>query len=47
MAISANMGRDTDHNSTKLVCAHPLVPVTLEIIGNPKKKGKTQKTQEK
>ena len=24
MAISANLGRDTDHNSTKLVCAHPL-----------------------
>ena len=25
MAISANLGRDTDHNSTKLVCSHPLV----------------------
>jgi len=24
MAISANLGRDTDHNSTKLVCDHPL-----------------------
>jgi len=24
MAISANLGWDTDHNSTKLVCAHPL-----------------------
>jgi len=24
MAISANQGRDTDHNSTKLVCDHPL-----------------------
>jgi len=24
MAISANLGRDTDHNSTKLVCSHPL-----------------------
>jgi len=24
MAISANLGRDTDHNSIKLVCAHPL-----------------------
>jgi len=24
MAISANRGRDTDHNSAKLVCDHPL-----------------------
>jgi len=24
MAISANQGRDTDHNSTKLVCDHPV-----------------------
>ena len=24
MAISANLGRDTDHNSAKLVCSHPL-----------------------
>ena len=24
MAISANVGRDTNHNSTKLVCDHPL-----------------------
>jgi len=24
MAISANLGWDTDHNSTKLVCDHPL-----------------------
>ena len=24
MAISANLGQDTDHNSTKLVCSHPL-----------------------
>ena len=24
MAMSANLGRDTDHNSTKLVCDHPL-----------------------
>jgi len=24
MAISANLGRDTDHNSTTLVCSHPL-----------------------
>jgi len=24
MAISANLGRDTDHNSTNLVCSHPL-----------------------
>jgi len=24
MAISANLGRDTHHNSTKLVCDHPL-----------------------
>jgi len=24
MAISANLGQDTDHNSTKLVCDHPL-----------------------
>jgi len=24
MAISANLGRDTDHNSTKLVCDYPL-----------------------
>jgi len=24
MAISANLGRDTDHNFTKLVCDHPL-----------------------
>ena len=24
MAISANLGRDTDHNSTKLVCDHAL-----------------------
>ena len=24
MAISANQGRDTDHNSTKLICDHPL-----------------------
>ena len=30
MAISANLGRDTDHNSTKLGCAHPL-------IGSPQK----------
>jgi len=27
MAISANLGRDTDHNSTKLVCAHPLIEI--------------------
>ena len=26
MAISANVGRDNDHNSTKLVCSHPLPP---------------------
>jgi len=25
MVISANLGRDTGHNSTKLVCAHPLL----------------------
>jgi len=25
MAISANLARDTDHNSTKLVCSHPLI----------------------
>jgi len=25
MAISANLGRDTNHNSAKLVCAHPLL----------------------
>jgi len=24
MAISTNLGRDTNHNSTKLVCSHPL-----------------------
>jgi len=24
MAISANLGRDTNHNSAKLVCDHPL-----------------------
>jgi len=29
LAISANLGRDTDHNSTKLVFAHPL-PEPLE-----------------
>jgi len=28
---SLNLGRDTDHNSTKLVCDHPLVPgLTIE-----------------
>jgi len=30
MAISANLGRDTNHNSTKLVCAPPLsLPLTI------------------
>ena len=29
MAISANLGRDTNHNSTKLVCSHPLSPLTI------------------
>jgi len=24
MTIPANLGRDTDHDSTKLVCDHPL-----------------------
>jgi len=31
MAISANLGRDTDHNSTKLVCSHPLPQVGLAV----------------
>jgi len=31
MAISANLGRDTDYNSTKLVCDHPLVSTLAQI----------------
>ena len=31
MTISANLGRDTDHNSTKLVCDHPLVSRTFVV----------------
>jgi len=29
MTISANLGRDTDHNSTKLVCDHPLIQICI------------------
>jgi len=31
MAISNNLGRDTDHNSTKLVCDQPLGPSRVWI----------------
>jgi len=31
MAISANLGRDTDHNSTKLGCDHPRLASRFRI----------------